>query len=930
MKKILSILFVINALVTNLTIAQVYTDPAFPIVSDNITVFYDASQGTAGLKDCNCDVYVHTGLTANGGTWKYVKTQWGQTNPAWKMTALGNNLYSWTVDINSFYIPTTGDDITQMSFVFRNGNGSAEGKASGGKDFFLDLFTVNSPFAVKLLTPINGSQLLKSNGETIVIKGASSKISSMTIADNGTFLKQAFNVKNVEETITVKDDLTHTVVLTAKNGTDEVTQTFTYSGIKQVVVQDPPASAKLGATYNTNGSVTFMLYAPGKKNIYVVGDFNNFDQKPEYLMKRSVDGNRWWLTIDKWTTGTHTYQYAVDGTLRVADPHSELILDPANDKSIPAASFPNIPAYPAKGEGYVSVMEYPKKKTTWATFNRPAKTDLVIYELLVRDFSTKRNYQYVLDSLDYLKRLGVNAIEFMPVNEYDNNQSWGYNPTFHGALDKYYGTPGKFKELVNECHKRGMAVILDVVFNHISEKSPLIQMYPVSSGAYVNAIAKHDFNVFLDFNHETPNTRAYVDRCLEYWLEEYNIDGYRFDLSKGFTQKNTLGNVGAWGQYDASRVAILKHYNDVVKNTSSDAYSILEHFADQSEEKELVKSGMMVWGNFNYDYTQAAMGFSGGSFGNSYYIKRGFPEPGIIAYAESHDEERLMYKTLTFGNSSGSYSTKDKQTALRRAELANVFLFCIPGPKMLWQFQELGYDYSINACSNGTTISNNCRLDIKPARWDYFDDKDRKRLYEVTASLAKIKKQYAVFQSTDALIFSGGNGRGIYMSGSDMDLAAVGNFGLEQQSVITEFTKLGKWYEYFTGDSLTVTDTGGPIELQPGEYRLYTTKRLPKPIGGYKKYGLTDVSDIKVAIDFSIFPNPSQGDKIEISYGLTKPSTVKIEIFDMLGRKLEEPVDTFQDAGNYGVVLRKLESGTYFAKMSIDQNSVTKKFVRLR
>jgi hypothetical protein len=930
MQKRLSILFIISALIVNFLGAQIYTNPAFPTLTDNITVYYDASQGASGLKDCNCDIYVHTGLTANGSTWKYVNTQWGQTNPAWKMTALGNNLYSWTVNINAFYTPNVADNITQLSFVFRNGNGSLEGKASGGKDFFLDLFTANSPFASKLLTPTSGSQLLKTIGEPIAIKGAASKNANLTITDNGTIVKQVSNAKDIEHTITVADLNVHTVIFTAKNGAEETTQTFTYSTVQPVEVKDPPASAKLGATYNPNGSVTFMLYAPGKKNIYVVGDFSNFDTKPENLMKRSQDGNRWWLTIDNWTTGTHTYQYAIDGTLRVADPHSELILDPANDKSIPTASYPNIPAYPAKGEGYVSVMEYPKKKTNWVTFNRPAKSDLVIYELLVRDFSTKRNYQYVLDSLDYLQRLGINAIEFMPVNEYDNNQSWGYNPTFHGALDKYYGSPDKFKELVNECHKRGIAVILDVVFNHISEKSPLIQMYPVSSGAYVNAVAKHDYNVFLDFNHETPNTRAYVDRCLEYWLEEYNIDGYRFDLSKGFTQKNTLGNVGAWGQYDASRIAILKHYNDVIKNTAGDAYHILEHFADQSEEKELVKNGMMVWGNFNYDYTQAAMGFSGGSIGNSYYIKRGFAEPGIVAYSESHDEERMMYKTLNFGNSEGSYSTKELQTALRRAELASVFLFCIPGPKMLWQFQELGYDYSINACSNGTTISNNCRLDIKPSRWDYFDNKDRKRLYEVTASLAKIKKQYAVFQSTDALIFGGGTGKGIYMSGADMDLVAVGNFGLSKQSIITEFTKLGKWYEYFTGDSLTITDTGGPIELEPGEYRLYTTKRLPKPIGGYKPYGLTDNSDIKVSIDFSIFPNPSQADKIELNYALANPGTVKIEIFDMLGRKLEEPVNELQGAGNYGIMLKKLEAGTYFAKLSIDQNMVTKKFVKLR
>ena len=561
MKKNLFLLAIVAFLTSSNILAQIYTEPAFPTANDVVTVFYDASEGTAGLKDCGCDIYVHAGLITSASTglsdWKYVKTQWGKTNPDWLMTSLGNNLYSWTVNIQQFYQPNAGEEIQKMSFVFRNGAGTAEGKASGGKDIYADVYNANSPFAAKLLSPADGTQLLKSKNETIVIKGAASKISNLTISDNGNTLIQFANTKSINFTITVADENDHTVVFTAKNGTEEATQSFKYTGIKAVVTEDPPASLKLGANFNQNGSVSFMLYAPGKKNIYLVGDFNNYELKPEYLMKRSVDGKYWWITLNNISNGTHSYQYAVDGTLRVADPHSELILDQNNDKFIPQTTYPNLPAYPTKGQGYVSSFEYPKKKFTWTTFNRPAKGDLVIYELLLRDFTAERNYQSLIDTLGYLKKLGINAIEFMPINEFDGNLSWGYNPTFHGALDKYYGTPEKFKELVEICHKNGIAVILDVVFNHVSEKSPLIQMYTVASGTYANAIAKHDFNVFLDLNHEYEGTRVYTDRCLEYWLQEYNIDGYRFDLSKGLTQKNTLGSGGAWGQYDQSRINIL-------------------------------------------------------------------------------------------------------------------------------------------------------------------------------------------------------------------------------------------------------------------------------------------------------------------------------------------------------------------------------------
>jgi 1,4-alpha-glucan branching enzyme len=933
MKRFSFLMFILCCFAMTKLAAQAYTDPAFPTADDVVTVYFDASQGTGGLKDCNCDVYVHTGLSTNVNgnvsNWKYVKTQWGQVNADWKMTALGNNLYSWKVNIKQFFQPDPTDDIVKISFVFRNDKGTAEGKASGGKDIYLDMYNANSPFEAKLLSPSNNAQLLKGKNETIAIKGAASKSSDLTITDNGTVVKQLTAAKGIDHTITVADENDHVVVFSAKNGTEVATQTFKYTGVKAVVTQDPPLTAKLGATYNQNGSITFMLYAPGKKNVYLVGDFNNFDLNPAYLMKRSVDGTRWWITIDAWTNGTHTYQYAVDGSTRVADPHSELILDPANDKNIPAKSYPNPIAYPAKGEGYVSVLNYPKKKYNWSAFNRPAKSDLVIYELLVRDFTTDRNFQSVIDTLSYLKHLGVNAVQFMPINEFDNNFSWGYNPTFHGALDKFYGTPEKFKELVDKCHKLGMAVILDVVFNHVSEKSPLVQMYPASTDTYVNAIPKHDFNVFSDFNHESPATRAYVDRCLEYWLEEYNIDGYRFDLSKGFTQKNTLGNSGAMAQYDPSRIAILSHYNQTIKAVSGSAYHILEHFADNLEERELSKLGMMLWANHQYDYAQPTMGYAKGSITNSFYIKRGFTEPNLVAYMESHDEERAGYQALNFGNSSGSYSVRDTATAMRRLEMANVFFYCIPGPKMLWQFGELGYDYSINYCTSGS-INNNCRLDPKPARWDYQDVPERKRLHDVVASLANIKQKYSVFQTTNAVIFAGSLTKQLYLTGMDMDLIALGNFDVTEQTITPQFNQLGKWYNYFTGDSLNIVNSDDPINLKPGEYRLYTTKRLPKPIGGYKPYSLTDDKNIDVSVDFSVFPNPTTNESTEISYAIANPSQVKLEIFDIYGRLVDTTINDFQSSGNYGVIIPKLNAGTYFAKLTINQSSTTKKFVRLK
>ena len=148
---------------------------------------------------------------------------------------------------------------------------------------------------------------------------------------------------------------------------------------------------------------------------------------------------------------------------------------------------------------------------------------------------------------------------------------------------------------------------------------------------------------------------------------------------------------------------------------------------------------MLLWGNLNYNYTEAAMGWLPNSnFSGAVHTQREWSKPHLISYMESHDEERMMYKLKNFGNASGSYNTKDPATALKRVELSAAFFFTIPGPKMMWQFGELGYDYSINHCTNGT-VNNDCRLANKPIRWDYMADPARKHVYDLFSNLIKLR-----------------------------------------------------------------------------------------------------------------------------------------------------------------------------------------------
>lgn len=935
MKRILLLIGCVTLIGLHKIAAQlVYTEPTFPTENDKVTIYYDATQGTAGLKDCNCDVYIHTGVVTSAGSgWRYVKMQWGVANDAWKMTKVSNNLYKYELspDVRTYYGVPAGESVRQLAMVFRNANGSAEGKADGGKDIFYDLVQAGV-FEAALISPAPNSTILKKIGETIDIKAESSQNATLTLKDNGTVIKQVANAKTITHTITVatgSDD--HLVEFTADYNGNSLTESFHYIITQNVVKQNPPSGLKLGANQNGN-SISLLLNAKDKQNVFVIGAFSDWKIKPEYLMKNSLDGTQWWIELNDLPQGEFTYQYVVDGALRIADPHSEVILDENNDKSIPASAYPNLPAYPSgKTAGFVSLLQVPKKTFNWqaTNFQRPAKTDLVIYELLIRDFSTQRNMQFVLDTLNYLKRLGVNAVQFMPINEFDGNQSWGYNPTLHHALDKYYGSPEIFKTLVDECHKAGIAVILDVVFNHVSEKGPIAQLYPIANSPYVNAIAKHPFNVFLDLNHESDFTRAYVDRCLQHWLEEYHIDGFRFDLSKGFTQTNSGSDVGKWSQYDASRIAILKHYTDVIQNTSAGAYPIMEHFAEFKEEREMTDYGMMVWQNFNYAFGQNIMGFSNNSLNNTFYLKNGFQYPHAVTYAESHDEERNMYRAINFGNSNASYNTKDLTTALRRSEAAATMLLTVPGPKMIWQFGELGYDYSINDCGNGT-INNNCRLSIKPTRWDYLDNPDRSRLFDVYRSLIDLKKTNPIFKTTDVAMYTGGLSKQIIFNGSDMKMVVFANFDLTEQTIYTDYPALGTYYDFFTGDSIKVTAADQNIQLKAGEYHIYTTKKLPKPIGGYKYFtNNKDVFDEVVTTKIS--PNPSfVGEDAILSFELLTKQKITIDITDLSGRVITQIAKQDLEAGFYQYNLPEtLAAGTYIVRINAGKSIKAQRYVKL-
>ncbi|WP_316816299.1 alpha-amylase family glycosyl hydrolase [Pedobacter nyackensis] len=598
------------------------------------------------------------------------------------------------------------------------------------------------------------------------------------------------------------------------------------------VTPDPvlPTAAKDGVVFINNGtSAIVTLYAPYKKTVALIGEFNDWKAAP---MRNTTDGNIWWVQIDNLNPNTeYAYQFLVDETLKVADPYSEKILDEPNDVHIDQVTYPSLKAYPkGKTTGIVSVMQANQPTYSWkntAGFTRPAKNNLVIYELLVRDFTNEHNYASTLQKLDYLVGLGVNAIELMPVNEFEGNLSWGYNPSFYFAPDKYYGTKVALQNFIDECHGKGVAVILDMVLNHSFGQSPMVQLYfdqpsgkPLAISPWFNTRSDtHPYNVGYDLNHESAATKTFAKNVMKFWMQEYKIDGFRFDLSKGFTQKVSTDDA-SFSAYDASRVAIWKDYNNYIKSIdANNFYVILEHFADASEEKVLADDGMMLWNGLNVNMNEGMMGWLPNSdFSWAFSARHGFAKSeNLINFIESHDEERTMYKNLNFANATVTYNIKNLAVALKREEMAAAFLFAIPGPKMMWQFEELGYDISINF--NGRTGN-------KPIHWEYFQQAERKALYDAYAKFINLKKKNNIFNATNATYSLAGGIKYIKLTEGASTVIVVGNFDVTSKDASIDFGASGLWHDVFSGGTITLNSASYTKTLAPGEYHIYSRTAL--------------------------------------------------------------------------------------------------------
>ena len=259
----------------------------------------------------------------------------------------------------------------------------------------------------------------------------------------------------------------------------------------------------LGSSYAQSGLCEFVVWGPfsNKIELHIVSPKNNL-----IPMKKSCLGYHR-VTLDC-APGTR-YFFRIDGKDDRPDPAS---------RSQPEG---------VHGPSEIIVDDYAWTDTCWNGF--PLK-DFIIYELHTGTFSEKGDFQGIIDHLDHFMDLGVTAIELMPIAQFPGSNNWGYDGVYPYAVQSSYGGAVGLKSLVNACHEKGLAVILDVVYNHMGPEGNYLTSY----GPYFTEKYNTPWGMALNFDgaYNAAVRRFFIDNAL-YWVTEFHIDALRLDAVHG-------------------------------------------------------------------------------------------------------------------------------------------------------------------------------------------------------------------------------------------------------------------------------------------------------------------------------------------------------------------------------------------------------------
>ena len=732
--------------------AQLTSSPS-PLQEDssNATIYFNATGTPLEGKNASVKLYAHTGCDlSNGQTWVNAPT-WGDNSSKYELTYVSQNNWSlYLGNIRDYYGITNPDvKITGLDFVIRTAD-----KNTQTSDLWIEV--VDSGLQISFTSNATG-EILTPETAYVTFNASTTETADISLDVNGTIIASQNNATSLSTSYLFPGSGNYTVTATATANGESVSKSLDYVLMAASQLTDyPGGTPRMGPMNNADGSVTFCIGAPEKNHVMIVGDWNGYEYTDSQVMNyqdvivqnsegQSQKNRYFWITINGLDNDRmYGYYFVVDGKYQVGDPYARLVLDPWNDKYLDTGAFGNLPEYPYDKVSTVPVAVYQGSINDYdwqvENFVGVEPENLIIYELLFRDFTGTEGkadgngtVRKAIEKFDYLKNLGVNAIELLPIMEFNGNISWGYNPNFYFAVDKAYGTPNDYKEFIDLCHQNGIAVILDMVFNQSDGLHPWYQMYDAGKNPFYNLDAPHAYSVLNDWNQGTEMVQEQWADVLRYWMEEYKFDGFRFDLVKGLGNNSSYANSGdaATNAYNQSRIDRMIALQKIVESINPNAYFINENLAGAQEENAMAEYGQLNWANVNEAGCQFAMGYSSDSNLNRMYAPKDSRTWGsTVSYLESHDEQRLAYKQDQWGVEGVKGNAK---TSMQRIGSAAAQMFMAPGAHMIWQFSEIG-----NAQNTKNNDGGN-NTDPKIVNWSLYDEPNHRGLYNSYAEMIAIR-----------------------------------------------------------------------------------------------------------------------------------------------------------------------------------------------
>ena len=686
-----------------------------------------------------------------------------------------------------------------------------------------------------------------------------------------------------------------------------------------------PTGVDMGPNW-INNEMILAVFAPDQPGMQVIitSPGETGSSTDAIVMKNATDlEDVWWLELDL-DFGQYEYEYLLLNGSRIADPLSRRI---SNGKT----------RIEVGGGGATTSDDFNWQSNDYV---KPVLDTLIIYELHVDDFAAQGSGQGTFDDviakLNYLKSSGINAIELMPVTEFPGSRSWGYDPEIMSAVESTYGSPEDFMTLVDEAHERGIAVILDLVWNHIRSSSPIWQIQPnYDLNPYIKIHTELNPNEtegswgMLDLDHFNSHTIDYINQVHEIWVNEYRIDGFRYDATRyvGWNMSQPEFGLPAW--------------TDALNEFAPSTYQIAEHLPAQPwliDNTSLTSSWhdsfhdlILEDAHSNYNSTMTYMSQLVGLHEYSNTDNAYSARTQAVKFMISHDEQSVIQEMVEFD----SYTLEQ---ARERDKFHATILMTSLGIPMIWQGQEFGFQSGWND-DNGNGDWDDEKLGYRPVDWSLLNtDEGQSHLAHYSKMMRFRKKNPALSKGTFFDLYRYASEKVIvygYKDESDGNnndqVVVIANFSASDRTVYNvPFISAGNWYN--------ITESGNDLYTGDGNFGEYSIPAKSAVVYSKNQYELgikvPEIVPEKFQTLFA-YPNPFNPSTIlqfdipnlgETSY------KVSLTIFDLNGRFVENIFNKSLKSGSYKINWnpKNISTGLYLVVLKTKLGLTTHKILYLK